>query len=61
MVTDEQVLVDDDLYILDKIKSFLSEPDVVSVPAAKTLMNVVDRKVKIPRCYRSSHGTHKFT
>ena len=48
MVTDEQVLVDDDLYILDKIKSFLSEPEVVSVPAAKTLMNVVDRKVKIP-------------
>lgn len=47
MVTDDQVLVDDDIYILERIKDFLSEPDVSSVPAAKTLMNVIDRKVRI--------------
>lgn len=47
MVTDDQVLVDDDMYILERIKDFLSEPDVSSVPAAKTLMNVIDRKVGV--------------
>lgn len=42
---DDQVLLEDDLFILDRIKEFLSDPEVSQVPAAKTLLNVVERKV----------------
>ncbi|KAH8114602.1 ras GEF [Phellopilus nigrolimitatus] len=44
MVTDEQVLVEDDLYILDRIKEFLLNPEVITSPAAKNLLNIIERK-----------------
>ena len=45
MVTDDDVLVEDDLYILDRIKEFLLHPEVSTAPAAKTLLNIIERKV----------------
>lgn len=45
MVTDDQVLVEDDLYILDRIKEFLLHPEVSATPASKTLLNIIERKV----------------
>lgn len=47
MVTDDQVLVEDDIYILDRIKDFLQHPEVSAAPAAKTLLNIIERKVSI--------------
>ena len=44
MISDDQVLVDEDLYILDRIKEFLSHPEVFSSPAAKNVMNIIERK-----------------
>ncbi|THH11669.1 hypothetical protein EW145_g522 [Phellinidium pouzarii] len=44
MVTDDQVLVDDDLYILDRIKDFLLSPEVATSPASKNLLSIIDRK-----------------
>lgn len=45
MLTDEDVLDKDDMYILDLIKDFLSTPDVASLSAAKNLLVVVERAV----------------
>ena len=45
MLTDEDVLDKDDMYILDRIKDFLSAPDVASLSAAKNLLVVVERAV----------------
>ncbi|KAI5122473.1 hypothetical protein M0805_008783 [Coniferiporia weirii] len=44
MVTDDQVLVEDDLYILDRIRDFLLGPEVVTSPASKNLLNIIERK-----------------
>ncbi|EJC97980.1 ras GEF [Fomitiporia mediterranea MF3/22] len=44
MVTDDQVLVEDDMYILDRIKEFLLHPEVSVSPASKTLLNIIERK-----------------
>lgn len=45
MITDDQVLVDDDLYILDRIQEFLRHPEVAISPASKNLQNIIERKV----------------
>ena len=45
MVTDDQVLVEDDMYILDRIKEFLLHPEVATSPASKNLLNIIERKV----------------
>ena len=45
MVTDDQVLVDDDLYILDRIKNFLLSPEVAKATATKNLVDIIERKV----------------
>ena len=47
MLTDEDVLDKDDMYILDSIKDFLSAPDVASLSAAKNLLVVVERAVSV--------------
>lgn len=47
MIMDDQVLVDDDLYILDRIQEFLRHPDVAISPASKNLQNIIERKVCI--------------
>ncbi|KAK7682391.1 hypothetical protein QCA50_014596 [Cerrena zonata] len=43
MVTDEEMLEKDDLWILDKLKEFASDPEVVSAPAAKQLLILIER------------------
>ncbi|KAJ3558904.1 hypothetical protein NM688_g656 [Phlebia brevispora] len=44
MVTDEDVLEKDDMYILDRIKDFASKPEVSnSIAAAKQLVVLIDR------------------
>ncbi len=48
MITDEDVLEKDDMYILDQIKNFASDPEVSnSVAAAKQLVVLIDRVVRI--------------
>ena len=47
MITDDQVLVDDDLYILDRIQEFLRHPEVAVSPASKNLQNIIERKVRL--------------
>ena len=50
MVTDEDVLEKDDMYILDKIREFASNPEVSnSTAAAKQLVILIDRVVRIHR------------
>jgi len=44
MVTDDEVLEKDEIYILDRMKKFLLEPDVAVAPAAKNLLAAVERK-----------------
>ena len=48
MVTDDEVLEKDDIYILDRVKKFLLDPDVSVAPAAKNLLAAVERKVSLP-------------
>lgn len=50
MVTDDEVLEKDDIYILDRVKKFLLDPDVSVAPAAKNLLAAVERKVRIFGC-----------
>lgn len=47
MITDDQVLVDDDLFILDRILEFLRHPEVSISPASKNLQSIIERKVRI--------------
>lgn len=48
MLTDEDVLEKEDMYILDKIKEFVSNPEVSnSVAAAKQLVVLIDRVVSL--------------
>ncbi len=49
MVTDDEVLEKDEIYILDRMKKFLLEPDVAVAPAAKNLLAAVERKVGLFR------------
>jgi len=44
MVVDDEVLEKDDIYILDRMKKFLLDPDVAVAPATKNLLAAVERK-----------------
>ncbi|KAK7056677.1 cell division cycle-related protein [Paramarasmius palmivorus] len=43
MVTDDDVLEKEDMYILDRIKAFAQSQDAVHLPAAKQLVVMIDR------------------
>lgn len=45
MVVDEDVLEKEDLYILDRIKAFISEEEVIKFAAAKQLLILLERAV----------------
>jgi hypothetical protein len=45
MVTDDDVLEKEDMYILDRIKAFAQSQDAVHLPAAKQLVVMIDRTV----------------
>lgn len=43
LVADESMLEKDDMWILDKIVEIASNPEALSVPAAKELIIIIDR------------------
>lgn len=45
MITDEDALVEEDLFILDKMKEMLSGPEVIHLSAAKVLLGLIERTV----------------
>ncbi len=45
MVTDEDILEADDMFILDRMKEFVFSPDVVEIPATKNLVTLIERAV----------------
>lgn len=57
MVTDEEMLEKDDLWILDKMKEFASNPEVITVAAAKQLLILIERAVS-PHSFRPRHLTN---
>ena len=59
MVIDPEVLEKEDEYILDRMKEFLSEPDVAQAPAAKNLLAIIERKVRMTSYYNTV-VTHIF-
>ena len=47
MVTDEDVLEKEDAYIFDNMRTFISTPEVAQTSAAKQLLVLIDRAVRI--------------
>jgi son of sevenless-like protein len=45
MVVDDDVLEKDDLFILDRMKEFLSTEEVIRFPAAQQLLILIERAV----------------
>jgi len=46
MITEDDGLEKEDMYILDKMKDFLTSEEASKFPASKSLMNVIDRAVR---------------
>jgi son of sevenless len=51
MVTDEDILEKDDLYILDRMKVFVASEEVSGFGAAKPLSAQIERAVRSPSHY----------
>ena len=45
MITDEDALAEEDLFILDKMKDMVSGPEVIHLGAAKQLLSLIERTV----------------
>lgn len=45
MITDEDALAEEDLFILDKMKEMVSGPEVIHLGAAKQLLGLIERTV----------------
>jgi hypothetical protein len=45
MIMDEDALVEEDLFILDKMKEMVSDPEVTPSGAAKQLLVLIERAV----------------
>ena len=58
MITDEDALAEEDLFILDKMKEVFSGSEVIHIGAAKQLLSLIERavsRIRILRLqYRSS-------
>lgn len=52
MITDEDALAEEDLFILDKMKEMVSGPEVVHLGAAKQLLSLIERTVSHIRISR---------
>lgn len=48
LVTDDDVLEREDMYILARMKEFASNEEVVTSPAARQLLVLIERAVKLP-------------
>jgi son of sevenless len=46
MIVDEDILEKDDMYILDRMKEFISQEEVSKLAAAKQLMILIERSVR---------------
>src|ERR1700720_1934580 len=46
MIVDEDVLEKEDMYILDRMRDFISRDEVSTLPAAKQLMILIERSVR---------------
>ncbi len=46
MITEQYVLDRDDMYILSRMKDFISQEDVAGMPAAKALRSLIERAVR---------------
>ena len=60
MITDEDALVEEDLFILDKMKEMLSGPDVIHLSAAKVLLGLIERIVSYARSSRLANTQGAF-
>jgi hypothetical protein len=49
MITDEDALAEEDLFILDKMKEMVSGPEVIHFGAAKQLLTLIERAVSLIR------------
>ena len=47
MIVDDDVLEKDDLFILERIKEFMTTEEVAKFPAAKQLLILIERAVRI--------------
>jgi son of sevenless len=47
MVVDEDVLEKEDMYILDRMKEFISGEEVIKFAAAKQLLILIERAVRL--------------
>lgn len=45
MITDEDALAEEDLFILDKMKEMVSGSEVIHLGAAKQLLSLIERTV----------------
>jgi hypothetical protein len=52
MITDEDALAEEDLFILDKLKEMLSGPEVIHLSAAKVLLGLIERIVSYAHATR---------
>ena len=59
MVTDDDILEKEDMYILGRMKEFASNEEVVTFAAAKQLLILIERAVRILLC--SSQGVYTLT
>lgn len=60
MVVDDDVLEKDDMYILDRIKEFISREEVNKFAAAKQLLIQIDRAVCAKFSRNCSELMHKI-
>ena len=45
MILDEDILEKEDMYILDRMKEFISDEEVIQLAAAKQLLVLIERTV----------------
>ena len=50
MVTDDDILEKEDMYILGRMKEFASNEEVVTYAAAKQLLILIERAVRLLNC-----------
>ena len=50
MVTDDDILEKEDMYILGRMKEFASNEEVVTYAAAKQLLILIERAVRLFNC-----------
>jgi len=60
MITDEDALVEEDLFILDKMKEMCSGPEVIHLSAAKVILGLIERTVSYAHATRLAETQGTF-